>query len=95
MKFSPCTVHAVYACTSHYRIFSELWPTVLEELTCFLGIMVVLEAVWTRPWLPVVPSSDASLYGYGVSQATFAPAAVAEVGRISELRRWRLGAGLA
>eukprot|EP00959_Pyramimonas_sp_CCMP1952_P441480 9242252-Pyramimonas_sp.AAC.1 len=57
--------------------------------------MVMLESSWTRPWTPVVYSSDASLYGYGVAEACFGTEAVAEVGRVSELARWRLGAGLA
>ncbi|CAK0906248.1 unnamed protein product, partial [Prorocentrum cordatum] len=88
--------HAVYAfLTSSYHTFSVLWPTVREELECFLGLMVMLEARWDRDWMPFVYSSDASLYGYGVAEAEFDSAQVALVGRISELSRWRLGAGLA
>ncbi|CAK0861934.1 unnamed protein product [Prorocentrum cordatum] len=88
--------HAVYAfVTSSYHTFSVLWPTVREELECFLGLMVMLEARWDRDWMPFVYSSDASLYGYGVAEAEFDSAQVALVGRISELSRWRLGAGLA
>eukprot|EP00959_Pyramimonas_sp_CCMP1952_P147987 3096904-Pyramimonas_sp.AAC.1 len=57
--------------------------------------MAMLESSWTRPWMPVVYSSDASLYGYGVAEACFGTETVAEIGRVSELARWRLGAGLA
>ncbi|CAK0900961.1 unnamed protein product [Prorocentrum cordatum] len=88
--------HSVYACVAQsYHAFSELWPTVREELNCYLGIMVMLESSWIRPWMPVVYSSDASLHGYGVAEACFGTETVAEIGRVSELARWRLGAELA
>ncbi|CAK0824653.1 unnamed protein product, partial [Prorocentrum cordatum] len=88
--------HSVYAFVAQsYHAFSVLWPTVRDELNCYLGIMVMLESSWTRQWAPVVYSSDASLCGYGVAEACFGAEAVAEVGRVSELARWRLGAGLA
>ncbi|CAK0812006.1 unnamed protein product [Prorocentrum cordatum] len=88
--------HSVYAFVAQsYHAFSELWPTVREELNCYLGIMVMLESSWTRPWMPVVYPSDASLHGYGVAEACSGTETVAEIGRVSELARWRLGAGLA
>ncbi|CAK0829361.1 unnamed protein product, partial [Prorocentrum cordatum] len=65
------------------------------ELACYLGIVVLLKSSWARPLAPVVYSSDASLFGYSVAEACFDPEAVAEVGRVSEPSRWRLGAGLA
>ncbi|CAK0838915.1 unnamed protein product [Prorocentrum cordatum] len=83
--------HSVYAFVAqNYHAFSELWPTVREELNC-LGIMLLLESTWTRPWMPVVYSSDASLYGHGVAEACFGTETVAKIGRVSELaRRWEL-----
>ncbi|CAK0793120.1 unnamed protein product, partial [Prorocentrum cordatum] len=88
--------HAVYALVaSSYHAFSVLWPIVREELECYLGLMVMLESRWNRDWMPFVCSSDASLYGHGVAEAQFDSAQVALVGRVSELSRWRLGAGLA
>ncbi|CAK0800111.1 unnamed protein product, partial [Prorocentrum cordatum] len=88
--------HSVYAFVAQsYHAFSVQWPTVREELKCYLGIMVMLESSWTRPWMPVVYSSDASLHGYGVAEACFGTETVAEIGRVSELALWRLGAGLA
>ncbi|CAK0812763.1 unnamed protein product [Prorocentrum cordatum] len=88
--------HTVYAFVAQsYHAFSVLWPSAREELTCCLGIMVMLDSSWTRAWPPVVYSSDASLYGYGVAEASFDPETAAEVGRVSELSRRRLGAGLA
>ncbi|CAK0791289.1 unnamed protein product [Prorocentrum cordatum] len=88
--------HPVYAFVAQsYHTFSVLWPTVRDELNCYLGIVVMLESSWTRPWTPVVYSSDASLHGYGVAEACFGTETVAEIGRVSELARWRLGAGLA
>ncbi|CAK0892178.1 unnamed protein product [Prorocentrum cordatum] len=78
--------HSVYAFVAQsYRAFSALWPTGREGLENYLGLMVLLESRWTREWAPIVHSSDASLHSYGVAEACFEPATVAEMGRVSEL----------
>eukprot|EP00959_Pyramimonas_sp_CCMP1952_P026726 561248-Pyramimonas_sp.AAC.1 len=53
--------------------------------------MIYVEADWGQPWTPYVYASDASLYGFGVSQPLWSHRGVAEVGRVPELSRYRLG----
>ena len=85
--------HCVYRYSrSCYHRPSKLWPSAREELEAFLGVMVMIDADWLRTWLPGVLASDSSLTGFGVSQATWSSEEVAAVGRVPEVRRWRLGA---
>ena len=85
--------HTVYRfIASCYHKFEPLWDGTRAELESFVGLMVFIEADWTRPWMPVVYASDASLSGYGVSESVWAKESVAEVGRVPEVQRWRLGA---
>ena len=39
-----------------------LWISARAELEAFVGIMILLELDWARPWLPGVLASDASLW---------------------------------
>ena len=73
---------------SYYEV-SHLWRTVREELQCFKGVLLLLCQDWTRPWNPLVSSSDSSLSGYGVCQAWWPRSNVAESGRVSERARFR------
>jgi hypothetical protein len=69
-----------------------LWTSVREEFLAFVGLMVLVVAPWDMEWSPAVYATDASLTGYGVARAEWLTSEVAEVGRVSERRRWKLGA---
>ena len=40
-----------------------LWNSARAELEAFVGVMILIEADWARPWFPCVLASDASLSG--------------------------------
>ena len=61
-----------------------VWDNVRRELRAFAGIMVFLHGVWTDGWHPRVTSFDASLTGWGVTEAFFEPEFVGRIGRIPE-----------
>ena len=75
--------------------WERLWITARAELKAFVGVMILMEADWARPWLPGVLASGAFLSGYGVAQSFWNPSDIAAVGRIPGVRRWRCGAVLA
>ncbi|CAK0819536.1 unnamed protein product, partial [Prorocentrum cordatum] len=84
--------HAVYRFVREsYAKFQRLWDSAQEELNAFLRAMLFVEADWSQPWTPCVYASDASLHGFGVSQPPWPHRDVAEVGRVPELSRHRLG----
>ena len=61
-------VHATYRfMRSEYQHFSRIWNSCREELACFMGVMVLIVADWTRGWIPKVYAADASLSGYGIT----------------------------
>ena len=66
-----------------------LWPSIIHELRAFKGILFMLVQDWWRKWNRMVLSSDASLHGYGVCQAWWPKAKVAECGRQTERSRFR------
>ena len=72
-----------------YMEVRPLWKTVVEELQCFRGILLLLCQEWARPWNTLVSSSDASLSGYGVCQAWWPRSEVERCGRISERSRFK------
>ena len=60
--------HATYRfMRSEYQRFTRLWSSCREELTCFMGAMVLIEADRARGWMPEVYAADASLSGYGIT----------------------------
>ena len=63
----------------------------LEELQAFWGLMPLLSSDWWLPWSSGVHAFDASLYGYGVSYSEVDVQTVAEIGRVPEKSRFRLG----
>lgn len=69
------------------------WPTVIEELQGFLGVMPLLSSGWWLPWSSGVHLFDASLHGCGACYSESSSEAVAAVGRVPEKSRHRLGAG--
>ena len=82
--------NTVYSCIqASYYCVSPIWRTVREKLQCFRGILLLLCQDWSRPWNPLVTSSDSSLSGYGVCQAWWPRSKVAESGRVSERARFR------
>ena len=87
---SLSVLHACYrfiqAC---YYSVSDLWDSVVAELSCFKGLLMLLTQDWWRPWNTVVSSSDSSLTGYGVCQSTWPVEVVAEVGRQRERQRFK------
>ena len=66
-----------------------VWCTVRQELRAFAGLMVFLHGEWTHAWSPRVLSFDASLSGWGVTEAFFDPELVGAVGRVPERSRFR------
>ena len=82
--------HTVYAFIHrHYYEVATLWPSVVEELEAFKGCLFLMVQDWWRPWNRMVSSSDASLKGYGISQAWWPKSVVAETGRLQERSRFR------
>ena len=73
----------------HYYDVTRLWPSVIEELKAFRGLVFLLVQDWWRPWNPVVTSSDASLTGFGVCQSHWPQDVVATTGRRLERSRFR------
>ena len=88
----PPSAHSL---ASFYHRREPLWIGARAKLEAFVGIMILTEADWARPWLPGVLASDASLTCYGVAQSFWNPSDIVVVGRIPEVRRWRCGAVLA
>ncbi|CAK0830267.1 unnamed protein product, partial [Prorocentrum cordatum] len=68
-------------------IFHAVYRFVRESYAKFQRLW----ADWSQPWTPCVYASDASLHGFGVSQSLWSHRDVAEVGRVPELSRYRLG----
>ena len=88
--------HTVYRfIQSAYWTREPLWPSVRAELVGFLGLMIFLRSSWTRSWLPMVYQTDASPSGFGVATSWWSRARVADVGRVLERRRYKLGASQA
>ncbi len=82
--------HTVYAFIHrHYFEVATLWPSVVEELRAFKGCLFMMVQDWWRPWNRMVSSSDASLVGYGISQAWWPKSVVSETGRVQERSRFR------
>lgn len=86
--------HTVYKfLRKNYNVVSNLWASVIEELRCFAGLMIFIDHEWGKGWNPVVSSSDASEYGFGICTSHWDPAQVSSVGRISERSRFRRTGG--
>ena len=88
--------HVVYRFIQHsYWSRSPLWESAREELLGYFGLMIFLRSSWTKRWLPMIYQTDASPSGYGVATSLRTPQEVAEIGRVLERRRFKLGAGQA
>ena len=86
--------HTVYQfLRKNYNVVSNLWASVIEELRCFAGLMIFIDHERGKGWNPVVSSSDASEYGFGICTSHWDPAQVSSVGRISERSRFRRTGG--
>ena len=82
--------HTAYAFIHrHYFEVATLWPSDVEELEAFKGCLFMMVQDWWRPWNRMVSSSDASLAGYGISQAWWPKSVVSETGRVQERSRFR------
>ena len=82
--------HTVYKfLRKNYNVVSKLWASVIEELRCFAGLMIFIDHEWGKGWNPMVSSSDASEYGFGICTSQWDPGQVSSVGRISERSRFR------
>ena len=89
-RHSLSTMHTVYRfIQANYSTVAKLWDSVVSELRCFKGLLILLCQDWDRPWNPVVSSSDSSLSGYGVCHATWPVNIVSKVGRLRERHRFR------
>ena len=81
-RYVLSSLHTVYRfIRANYEVATRRWDTVVRELRCFKGILILLCQDWERPWNPVVSSSDSSLSGYGVCHATWPVDVVCEVGQ--------------
>ena len=81
--------HCVYRfARKFYHRRDSLCISARAELEDFVGITILIEAGWVRPWFPGVLASDASHSGYGVAQSLWS---ISDVGRIPVVRRWRCG----
>ena len=87
--------HCVYQfARKFYHRREPLWISARAELEAFVGVLILMELYWARPWLSGVLASEASLSCYGVAQSFWNPSDVATVCRDPEVRRWRCGAVL-
>ena len=66
-----------------------LWPTARKELETFRGMMMMMSSAWTGGWSPLVLSTDASEFAYGVAGSFWPEPLVAQVGRVLERRCFR------
>ena len=66
-----------------------LWPSVVEELQVFRGLMPILSSDWWRRWNPLVSASDASTNGFGVSTSMWTLEEVRQAGRTGKRERFR------
>jgi len=81
--------HACYRFVqASYYESTELWPSVVDELRCFAGLIIMLVSSWWGPWNKLVTASDASLDGYGMTEAMCTYDEVASVGRTRERDRF-------
>ena len=64
--------------------------TSLDQCTCqleaIIGVMILIEADWERPWLPSILASDASLSGNGAAQSFWSISDVTAVGWVPEVK---------
>eukprot|EP00439_Symbiodinium_sp_Y106_P076622 s190_g15.t2 len=89
-RASLSILHSVYPfIQKHKQSVGVLWPSIIEELRAFKGILFMLVQDWWRPWNRMVLSSDASLHGYGVCQAWWPKNKVAACGRQTERSRFK------
>ena len=80
---------SVYAyVAANYWVGGPLWPSVIAELEAYRGLMVFLEADWSREWSRLVCVTDASETGYGVSTMQWPVEEVAAAGRLEERSRF-------
>ena len=85
--------HATYAFVQKgYFKPALVWQSVRYEFAAFAGLMVLVVAPWDMKWSTSVYATDASLTGYGVAKSEWVAEDVAATGRVSEMRRWKLGA---
>eukprot|EP00438_Fugacium_kawagutii_P016537 Skav227298 [mRNA] locus=scaffold2645:95140:99516:- [translate_table: standard] len=84
------TFHAVYGFIHrHYYDAVSFWPSVVDELRAFAGLLFMNVQDWWRQWNRAVTSSDASLTGFGVCESWWEKGRVAAVGRLQERSRFR------
>ena len=89
-RMSLSILHSAYGFIRKYSdTVGVIWPSLLNELRAFKGILFMLVQDWWRPWNRLVSSSDASLSGFGVCQAWWPKNKVAESGRRLERSRFK------
>jgi len=89
-----CCFSAVYRFVqSSYTKVTPLWESVVEELSAFSGLLILLVSDWSSPWNRVVCATDASETGYGCTQAWCDRAEVASIGSVRERDRYLLAEG--
>ena len=66
-----------------------LWETVRVEMRAFAGLMIFLRGRWCHQWSGTVTSFDASLTGWGVTEAFFPREMIGRIGRVPERSRFR------
>ena len=66
-----------------------LWETVRVEMRAFAGLMIFLRGRWCHQWSDTVTSFDASLTGWGVTEAVFPQEMIGRIGRVPERSRFR------
>ena len=86
-------VHVHIILEYHHPV--KFWGSTCEELETFLGLMPMTYADWESSWSPDVNATGASPYGFGVPRAFLAIEHIAELARVPERRRFRLGAAQA
>jgi hypothetical protein len=59
-----------------------LWGTVRLELRAFAGLMLFMRGRWWHQWSDTVTSFDASLSGWGVTEAVYPREMVGRIGRV-------------
>ena len=73
--------HCVYwFARKFYHRREPLWISARADLEASVGVMILKESDWARPWLSGVLASDASLSVYGVAQSFWYPSDVPVVG---------------
>ena len=69
-------------------VSAPLWPSARLELEGFRDLLVLVSTGWQSSWIPLVLSTDASEFAYGITATWWSPSEVAAAGRCLERRRF-------